>query len=32
MKRVFTIMEFNAGMQEIINHMGDLRRKLMLGE
>jgi AhpD family alkylhydroperoxidase len=31
MKRVFTIMEFNAGMQEIINHMGDLRRAAHAG-
>jgi AhpD family alkylhydroperoxidase len=31
MKRVYTIMEFNAGMQEIINHMGELRRAARAG-
>jgi AhpD family alkylhydroperoxidase len=31
MKRVYTIMQFNAGMQEIIIHMGELRRAARTG-
>lgn len=31
MKRVFTIMEFDTGMQEIINHMSELRQAAHAG-